>query len=163
MGQWTATYLEDARAIDDRIAGLAVSGFWGGATVGRLVLGRFVLGSRHLPAMTLGVVAAIGALAVAPGAAVIAAGIAVGLALAPFFPVIMATTSERVGTAAAPRVSGWQLVAGNIGATTIPALTGVVVALTDERAPLAVLLATCALGAVALVMTRRAAEAAAIV
>ena len=163
MGQWTATYLEDARAIDDRIAGLAVSGFWGGATVGRLVLGRFVLGSHHLPALTLGVVAAIGALAVAPGAAVIAAGIAVGLALAPFFPVIMATTSERVGIAAAPRVSGWQLVAGNIGATTIPALTGVVVAVTDERAPLAVLLATCALGALALVMTRRAAEAAEVV
>ena len=161
MGQWTATYLEDARSIDERIAGLAGSGFWGGATVGRLVLSRLELGSRHLPALTLGVVAAVGTLAVLPGAAVVAAGIAVGLALAPFFPVIMATTAERVGTAAAPRVSGWQLVAGNVGATTIPALTGVAVALTDERAPFGVLLAVCALGAVALVLTRRATEAAA--
>ncbi|MEO1061234.1 MAG: MFS transporter [Actinomycetota bacterium] len=160
MGQWTATYLEDARSIDDRIAGLAVSGFWAGATIGRLVLGRVGLGARHLPAVTVGVVLAIGSLAVLPGWSVIAAGVAVGLAVAPFFPVIMATTAERVGVAAAPRVSGWQLVAGNVGATSIPALTGLAVELTDERAPLAVLFATCGLGAIALALARRAGAAA---
>lgn len=33
-GQWTATPLEQGRALDRQVAGLAVSGFWAGMTMG---------------------------------------------------------------------------------------------------------------------------------
>ena len=47
-GGWLATVLEDARGVDDRLAGLSVGAFWGGITIGRLLLGRFDLPDRAL-------------------------------------------------------------------------------------------------------------------
>ena len=47
-GGWLATVLEDARGVDDRLAGLSVGGFWAGITIGRLLLGRFDLPDRAL-------------------------------------------------------------------------------------------------------------------
>lgn len=146
MGQWTATYLEDAREIDGQVAGFAVSGFWGGVTIGRLLLGALGVGPRHLPVLALALAGAIVTVTVLPGVTVIAGAALVGLALSPMFPTLMASTADRVGIVAAPRVSGWQLIAGNVGATSMPALAGVAVALTDERAPMGVVLVAAVVG-----------------
>jgi hypothetical protein len=71
------------------------------------------------------------------------------------FPVLLAATAERVGADRAGQVSGWQLLAGNAGATTFPALTGLVVALTGPAAPAAVLVCMAATGAALIVRAGR--------
>jgi len=145
-GGWLAAVLEDARDLDDRLAGLAVGGFWGGITVGRLLLGRIDLPERALYGSVAVLLACFAALAVVPGWTVLPVAVVAGTALAPQFPTLLAHTESRVGGAAAGRVSGWQLVAANVGGTGLAALTGVVVDATGPAAPLAVLLATAAAG-----------------
>ena len=140
-GGWLATVLEDARGVDDRLAGLSVGAFWGGITIGRLLLGRFDLPDR---ALLLGVgvlVISFTGLAVVPAPFVLPLALAAGVALAPQFPTLLAHTGNRVGEEAAGRVSGWQLIAANVAATSLAALTGVIVAATGPAAPLAVLVA----------------------
>ena len=156
-GGWLATVLEDARGVDDRLAGLSVGAFWGGITIGRLLLGRFDLPDR---ALLLGVgvlVVSFAGLAVVPAPFVLPLAVAAGLALAPQFPTLLAHTGARVGEGAAGRVSGWQLIAANIGATGLASLTGVIVAATGPAAPLAVLVAVSFAGGVLLVLAPRVA------
>ena len=154
-GGWLATVLEDARGVDDRLAGLSVGAFWGGITIGRLLLGRFDLPDR---ALLLGVgvlVISFTGLAVVPAPFVLPLALAAGVALAPQFPTLLAHTGNRVGEEAAGRVSGWQLIAANVAATSLAALTGVIVAATGPAAPLAVLVAVSVAGGVLLVLAPR--------
>jgi fucose permease len=145
-GGWLATVLEDGRDLDDRLAGLSVGGFWGGITVGRLLLGRLDLPDRAVFVSVAVLLASFGALAVVPGWAALPVAVVAGLALSPQFPTLVAHTGERVGTAAAGRVSGWQLLAANVGGTGLGALTGLIVDATGPTAPLAVLVATTVVG-----------------
>jgi fucose permease len=153
-GQWAATFLEDSRGLSGRAAGFATSAFWAGITIGRLLLGRLLLGqgsvqtARILSIATGAMLAAFLLAATAPGPVAIAAFAIAGLALAPAFPMLMATTAERVGAAMAGRVSGWQLLAANVGGTGLAALTGLVVALTSARAPIVVLSLSAVVGLV---------------
>jgi fucose permease len=151
-GQWAATFLEDARGLSERAAGFATSAFWAGITIGRLLLGRMLLGrgsvrtARILGVATAALLGAFLLAAVARGPVAIAAFALAGVALAPSFPMLMATTAERVGAGMAGRVSGWQLIAGNIGGTGLAALTGLVVGLTSARAPIVVLVLSSVVG-----------------
>ena len=52
-------------------------------------------------------------------------------------------------------MSGWQLIAANVAATSLAALTGVIVAATGPAAPLAVLVAVSVAGGVLLVLAPR--------
>lgn len=149
-GQWAATLLEQARGLDRQVSGFAVSGFFGGVTVGRLLLGAVDLPQRRLPLMGFVLVPAMVAVAIGPPRAAPVALVVAGLALSPMFPALMATTGDRVGQAHAGRVSGWQLLAGNTGATAMPALTGVLVATQGPAAPSAVLVVLAVTGAVLL-------------
>ncbi len=154
-GGWLAAVLEDARDLDGRLAGLAVGGFWAGITIGRLLLGRIDLPDRALFVSVAVMLACFVALTVVPSWAVIPVTLVTGLALAPQFPTLMAHTGDRVGVPLAGRVSGWQLIAGNIGGTGLAALTGVIVDATGPAAPLAVLVATTATGGLLLATARR--------
>jgi len=145
-GGWLAAVLEDGREVDDRLAGLSVGGFWAGITAGRLLLGRLDLPGRARYLSVAALLVCFAALAVVPGWAVLPVAVLAGLALSPQFPTLVAHTAERVGGAAAGRVSGWQLVAANVGGTGLAALTGVIVDSTGPTAPLAVLLATTVAG-----------------
>jgi hypothetical protein len=75
-------------------------------------------------------------LPLAMGAVLVAGG-----AGAVMFPTLVATTTERVGAAAAARVTGYQLLAANVVATGISAAIGVIVARTNDGAPIWVLIA----------------------
>jgi fucose permease len=154
-GGWLAAVLQDARGLSDRLAGLSVGGFWAGITVGRLLLGRIDLPERALLASVGVLLACFSLLAVAPAALVLPIAVIAGVALAPQFPTLLAHTGERVGVGAAGRVSGWQLLAANVGGTGLAALTGVIVDATGPAAPLAVLLAITASGGVLLVASQR--------
>lgn len=151
-GGWLATVLEDARGVDERLAGLSVGAFWGGITVGRLLLGRFDLPDR---ALLVGVGVMFGCfagLAFVPDALVLPLAVAAGLAVAPQFPTLLAHTGTRVGEGLAGRVSGYQLIAANVAATGLAALTGVIVTATGPAAPLAVLCTTSAVGGLLLLI-----------
>lgn len=139
---WAATFLEEGRDFGGRAGGIATSAFWAGITIGRLALGR-VLDALGTPptsrVLTISISAMVGAIALAafaPAAVAIGSFGLVGLMLGPAFPSLMATTAERVGSLMAGRVSGWQLIAGNIGGTGLAALTGVVVELSSAWAPI---------------------------
>jgi fucose permease len=146
-GQWTATFLEESRGLDRWLAGLAVSGFFAGVTVGRLLLGAVEVPLRVLPWLAGLMVPMLAGVAVGPPHMAPAFVSLAGLALAPMFPMLMATTGQRVGVPQAGRVSGWQLIAGNMGGTAMPAMTGLVVAWTSSEAPIVMLIAAGTVGA----------------
>jgi fucose permease len=154
-GQWTATFLEQARGLDRRLAGIAVSGFWGGLTVGRLILGAVDALRRRLPLLAVLFVPLQLMVGLAPPRLAPLFVILSGLVLAPMFPVLLATTAERVGVDRAGQVSGWQLIAGNAGATSFPALTGLIVGLTSPAAPAVVLGAMAVAGVVLIIRADR--------
>ncbi|HEX7134877.1 MAG TPA: MFS transporter, partial [Iamia sp.] len=134
-GNWAATYLEDGRGASGSSAGLAVAAFWGGITGGRLVLGRLRAAPR--PLLVTGGVATSGlllAVPLLPRPLAVAAYPLVGLALAPLFPTLMATTADRVGPDHAGRLGGYQLLAMNLAGTGLSALVGIVVGAWDARA-----------------------------
>lgn len=141
-GSWTASYFEEHRGASAQWAGLAVSGFWGGVTLSRLVMGRYPGGPHRIMAVGATAVAAAYIsvpflpLPLAMGAVLVAGG-----AGAVMFPTLVATTTERVGAAAAARVTGYQLLAANLVATGISAAIGVIVARTNDGAPIWVLIA----------------------
>jgi fucose permease len=138
-GQWTATFLEQARDLDRQLAGVAASGFWAGLTLGRMLMGAVAVARRALLVLAALLVPALVAVAVGPRSLAPVFVVAAGVLLAPMFPALMAATRERVGAARAGQVSGWQLLAGNAGATGFPALTGLAVSLTSPAAPAVIL------------------------
>ena len=128
-GQWSYTFLTRARAAPIQAAGLAVSGYWAGLTLGRLVAaaasGR--LGPLRLLHASVAITVAaltfywwghwlpVELLALA----------AAGFGLGPIFPALVALTPARVGQAAASRVVGFQISAASAGGSMGPAGIGV--------------------------------------
>jgi fucose permease len=148
-GNWMATVLEDHRGASARQVGLAMSGFWGGVTIGRLGLARLPVAPRRLlvwaSTATLVTVALLG---VVPVGVALVGLTAVGVAVAPLFPTVVSTTADRVGVAAAGRVSGWQLLSGNGSIIVMTALLGLAVSLWGEGVPYLVVLGLAAGAAV---------------
>lgn len=145
-GNWMATYFEDHRG-SGRAAGLAVSGFWAGVTVGRLGLSR-ARGSA-VRVLIWGSVAVVGAYAlvpVLPTPVALPALAGAGVVLSVILPTVLSTTADRVGRVAAGRVSGWQLVAANSAAITLIALVGVGVSRWGGGIPMIALIVLAVLG-----------------
>ncbi len=128
VGQWSYTLLTIGRGVAPEVAGQWVTLFWGALTVGRILAGLF--GHRLTPVMQLwggAIGAAIGAVLIGLGSGPVAnvSGLVLaGLSLAPIFPALIATTTERVGRSYAPDTIGLQVAAANIGAAGIPWLIG---------------------------------------
>lgn len=129
-GLFAYTLLTEARGMSGRLAGLAVSAYWGSLFVGRLAVG-VVVGRvgvhRVLTASVLGLVVGAGLVAL-PGVGWAVAGLMlVGLAAAPVFPMLTLTTAERVGEGHADRAIGMQVGASAVGGTALPAGIGVLI------------------------------------
>jgi predicted MFS family arabinose efflux permease len=156
---WAASYLEGGRGLSAGAAAWAMSGFWAGITLGRLGLGRLAsLGtglrpSQLLGIMAVGVAAVYVAIPLLPPLAAVAALALGGLALAGAFPTLMSTTADRVGVAAAGRVTGLQLFVANLAATGLTVLVGLGV---DARGDAVVGAALAALALVGLPLVWRA-------
>lgn len=128
VGQWSYSLLTLGRGIDPTLAGRWVSLYWGGLTVGRIIAG--VIANRVTPQLLLGLGAAgalVGALLVgliASPAANAVGLVLVGVALAPIFPALIATTAERVGREHAANAIGFEVAAATVGAALVPWLAG---------------------------------------
>ncbi|CAN5493846.1 hypothetical protein BH10ACT1_BH10ACT1_34980 [soil metagenome] len=146
-GNWTTSYLEEHRGASSQLAGLAVSGFWGGVTLGRLVMGRIPAHPhRLLTAGAVTVAVAYATVPFLPTAGAMAAIVVAGAALAVMLPTLVVTTAERVGVAATGRVAGWQILAANVGGTVFSGGMGFLVARTNDGAPIWVLITLAIVG-----------------
>ena len=135
-GLWAFTYLTEGRGISERAAAIGVAGFWGGATLGRITMAHPAIARLidrvGLASLASACAAMLVGLVVAPRSVGLGCLVLAGVSLAPIVPSMFATTSDRVGTSLVTRVSGWQLIATNLGAISVPALVGQLV---DSRGP----------------------------
>ena len=151
---WGATYLRDHRHTSERLAGLAMSGFWAGLTIGRLGLGWVRWSTnRLLVTAGVGVIAAYAAVALLPTAGAVVGLALGGLTLAAMFPTLMSTTADRVGVAAAGRVAGWELVAANLAETALASGVGILVARTGSGSSAVMMLVLAIVGLPVLLWT----------
>jgi len=129
-GQWSYTFLTRARAVQIQAAGLAVSGYWAGLTLGRLAAAA--AGDRFGPLRLLHASVAVTVTALVlywwghwlPVELLALA--AAGFGLGPIFPALVALTPARVGPTATSRVVGFQIAAASAGGSLGPAGIGVV-------------------------------------
>ncbi len=128
-GIWVYSLFTEARGVSMMTAGNWVSVYWGGLTVGRL-LGGLVVG--FVPPNWLVRLCVAG---MATGAALIWLKVSsllsflglglMGLASAPVFPSLIATTPERLGTTHTSNGVGFQIAAAVLGQSLLPAFVGV--------------------------------------
>jgi fucose permease len=131
-GAWSYSLLALGRGYAMALAAGAVSAFWGGLTLGRLIAGALArtLAPRTILAASLGgMLAGAGLLWLEPVAGAAPIGLALlGLACAPVFPTLIASTPARVGAARADAAVGLQVAGAAIGQAGLPALIGVAIA-----------------------------------
>jgi fucose permease len=128
-GQWAYSLFTEARAVAASTAGLWISVYWGSLTVGRLVLGGI---ADRLGVDTLLRICIIGILLwslvlwwnISDTLNFLALAL-IGFALAPLFPSLISRTPERVSTAHAANVIGFQVAAGSVGIALVPGIAGV--------------------------------------
>ena len=133
VGQWSYTLLTEGRDVDESIASLAVAAYWGGLTVGRLLLGGF--GHRARPeavvsATTASALVAIAWLWIDPGGVGAWALPVVGLSLAVMFPMLVNRTPVYLGAEHSNHAVGYQLAASSVGFVVVPSAVGL---LADRR------------------------------
>ena len=128
LANWTYTLFTEGRGISPQIAGIWAGGFWAIFTLGRVLGGvyayRLRIKSLLLGAMSLALVGAVifwwnplplvGVLGV----------FLVGFAMAPIFPGLVSSTSQRVGAHHAANTIGIQMSAATLGGALLPALAG---------------------------------------
>ncbi|HVN54425.1 MAG TPA: MFS transporter [Anaerolineaceae bacterium] len=128
LGNWTYTLFTEGRGVSPQLAGLWAGGFWATFTIGRILAGIY---ARRIRLNTL----MIGEIALALlGAGLLWwnpvpwAGVAgvflVGFAMAPIFPGLVSSTSQRVSPRHAANTIGIQISAGAVGGAFLPSLAG---------------------------------------
>jgi fucose permease len=128
LGNWTYTLFTEGRGVSPQLAGLWAGGFWATFTIGRVLAGLYAHRIR-LDVMMYGalVLALVGAILFwwNPIALVGVAGVfIVGFAMAPIFPGLVSSTSQRVGQHHAGNTIGIQISAAGFGGALLPSLAG---------------------------------------
>jgi fucose permease len=127
-GQWAYSWLVEGRQVAAGAAAAWLAVYWGSLTAGRVALGALVtrLGTEALLRTSLATVpAGVLVLWVGVGPTAGATGLPLlGLALAPIFPLLIATTSGRVGVVYATHAIGLQVAAFYLGSAVLPGAAG---------------------------------------
>jgi len=128
LGNWTYTVLTEGRGISPQLAGLWAAGFWATFTIGR-VLGGLYAHRIRLNTMMFGalILCLVGAILFwwNPIVLVGVVGVlTVGFAMAPIFPGLISSTSQRVGQRYAGNTIGIQMSAAGLGGALLPFLAG---------------------------------------
>jgi fucose permease len=127
-GQWAYTWLIEGRHVAAGTGAAWLAVYWGSLTAGRVALGALTtrvpaeaLLRASLAAVPVGVLvlwAGVGPSAGAVGLLLL------GLALAPIFPLLIATTPARVGAPHATHAIGFQVAAFYVGTAVLPGAAG---------------------------------------
>ncbi len=128
LGNWTYTLFTEGRGISPQIAGIWAGGFWAIFTLGRVLAGLYAQRVRLNTLM-------LGAMSLALGGSMlfwwnplpwvgVLAVFVVGLGMAPIFPGLVSSTSQRVGERHAANAIGVQMSAACLGGALLPALAG---------------------------------------
>jgi len=128
LGNWTYTLFTEGRGVSPQLAGLWAGGFWATFTIGRVLGGlyahRMRLNTLLVGAMTLALAGSV-LFWWNPIAVVGVAGVfIVGFAMAPIFPGLVSSTSQRVGQSHAGNTIGIQISAAGLGGALLPSLAG---------------------------------------
>ncbi|MGA9770199.1 MAG: MFS transporter [Blastocatellia bacterium] len=128
-GTWAYTLFTESRAVSMTVAGTWVSIYWGSLTVGRLLSGLIV---AFVPVRLL---LRYSIIAIAVGAALLWLNVTsllgflglslMGLASAPVFPSLIASTPARTGHAHTSSAIGFQISAAVLGQSLLPGFVGV--------------------------------------
>jgi fucose permease len=151
-GLWTSSLLIGTRASSPALAGAAVALFWAALTVGRIAIGLRADAIGPVRALRFAAYSALlaASLLALPGTPLWFAALALaalGLALAPIYPLAMHDTSSRFGSVWGTRLVGYQVAAASLGVATLPWLLGALA----ERLSLLVLPVLFALLSLALI------------
>lgn len=131
-GAWSYSLLTEARGVSKAIAGSWVSAYWGCFTIGRVASGvitNHVSTKWLLRLSILGI--AFGALLLWTNLASLLSfiGLALmGLSCAPIFPMMIATTPDRIGQRLVASTVGLQISAAVLGQSLLPSFIGVLAA-----------------------------------
>lgn len=128
-GAWSYTLLTEGRHLLPTVAGLLVSSYWAGLTIGRMAAGvaGIRVGSRTLlvGGVALSLAASL-AFWLGPGPVwSVAALPLLGLGLAPIYPALMTLTSARLPADRVTAAVGYQTAAAGLGGSALPAGAGV--------------------------------------
>ena len=127
-GQWAFSLLTESRGMGAAAAGLAAATYWGSIFAGRLAFGAVAHHVSPARLLRLGMAGApLAALVVCltrTGGGAFVGLFALGLLLAPIFPLLIAETPARVGERHAAHAIGFQISAATLGAGVLPAAAG---------------------------------------
>jgi fucose permease len=128
LGNWTYVLFTEGRGVSPQLAGLWAGGFWATFTIGRVLAGlythRIRLNTMMYGAMLLSLVGTI-LFWWNPLPLIGVAGVfMVGFAMAPIFPGLVSSTSQRVGRRHAGNTIGIQMSAAGLGGAILPSLAG---------------------------------------
>jgi fucose permease len=138
LGNWTYTLFTEGRGISPQIAGIWAGSFWGIFTIGRVLAGLYAHRVRLNPLM-------IGAMLLALAGSIlfwwnplplvgVLGVLVVGLGMAPIFPGLISSTSQRVGARHAANTIGIQISAAGLGGAVLPAFAGILAQRTSLEA-----------------------------
>jgi len=127
--QWSFTLFTLSRGIPDLTASTWIGVYWGIFTLGRILFGLIADKVRLDPVLRIALIlAALGALLLwwHPADWISFGGLALmGLAFAPIFPILIATTVNRVGRLHSSNTIGFQIAAAGFGGAVLTGLIGV--------------------------------------
>lgn len=128
-GIWVYSLFTEARAIPEMTAGMWVSAYWGGLTLGRLASG-VVIDFVSVPLLLrLCIISmALGATLIWLDCTMLLSALGllvIGVSAAPVFPSLIATTPARLGAAHTANGIGFQVAAAVLGQSILPSLIGV--------------------------------------
>ncbi len=128
LGNWTYTLFTEGRGVSPQLAGLWAGGFWATFTIGRALAGlyahRIRLNTLMIGALVLALVGAI-LFWWNPIEYVSVIGVfLVGFGIAPIFPGLVSSTSQRVSPRHAANTIGIQISAAGLGGALLPSLAG---------------------------------------
>ncbi len=128
MGTWSYSLLTEERHQNALLSGWAVSGYWLGLTLGRLILGHVgerIGNKRLIQACLAGVVVGVLLVWAAPLELVSAAGLVLtGFSLGPLFPTTITLISSLVPPRVVATAIGFAASLGSMGAAFFPWFTG---------------------------------------
>jgi len=128
IGAWTYTLLTEGRRVAPEQAAFIATLFWGSLTAGRVLAGT--AGSAlQVPTLVRVAVSGVmlGTALVWSNASLLSTGVGVtvaGCACGPIFPLLVATTPSRLGTAHAANAVGFQIAAAAVGLSVLPGAVG---------------------------------------